>query len=266
MRNTVSIGVVRIDVGRNTREYLEIFTDMIKNYARSQRRVSVIVTIPPIQPLKEVIEGRKKYSTYRNYVNNLARKLRDTAGLYATTLIITPTLTRGGNKLYLTTSALPPVGELKSVSKKVAPYRNEKVSGSSKLELFNIGGINLCFILLDDLRYPEIPRACKSKGSDVLISIQPPTLSELRSEQILSLSVSRALENTLPLISVGSYFEEFEQQPTIIVKSDGAIAELVEATEPHIIEVEVGKVSNLSNEGLSKKYIRLFDEYQKTFE
>ncbi|MCD6324547.1 MAG: hypothetical protein J7L55_05525 [Desulfurococcales archaeon] len=256
-RRTV-LAVARIDVGVSTREFVKAVEETVEHVSD---RVSALLLSPPVNPLHDLIVGRKRYSSYRNNLNNLLNKLSAVTRRRGLSLLLSPVLRRAGNKLYLTNAIIPPVGVPMFRGRGLIPSFPE-VSSGPNFEVISVDNVNLCFSILDDLEVPEVFRICLFRKGDAVIAVNPPVLTKRDPEMTLSLAMTRARENRLPVIGVGGYAEAGSiQQPTFIIRSDGKIAEISESPEPNIFEVEVPPVGKHYNLDLTRKYMKMVKEH-----
>ena len=252
------LAVARIDLGVSLREYIRIAEETTNHVSN---KVSALIMPPPVNPLYEVINGRRKYSSYRNNLNLLLSKLLALSRRKGITLLISPVLRRAGNKLYMTNAIVPPVGIPVFTGREIIPVGDEIASGPD-YEVLSIDRVNLCFSLLNDLEVPEVCRMCLFKRGDAIVAVNPPLITKRDPEITLSLAIARARENRLPVIGVGGYAQTGGvQQPTYIIRSDGKIAEVSEAAEPNIFEIEIPPTGKFFNQELIRKYLKLVKEH-----
>ena len=254
----VVLAVARIDLGVNTREYIKSIEETLNHVSD---RVSALLISPPIGPLYDTLRGRKKYTSYKNNLNNLLSRLSSLSRRRGVTIMLSPVLKRAGNKLYVTNVIVPPIGTPRVRGRSMVPL-TEGIAGGSELEMVKVDSVNLCFSISKDLEIPEISRICLFKRGDAIIAVNPPLITRRNPELTLYLAMARARENRIPIIGIGGYAEEGNiQQPTFIVRSDGRVAEVSDTPEPNIFEIEVPASMRQYNLELAKKYTKIVKEY-----
>jgi hypothetical protein len=255
------LAVARIDVGVSMREFVKSVEETAEHVSD---RVSAMLVSPPVQPLHDLLMGRRRYGSYRNNLNTLLGRLSAISRRKGIPILLSPVLRRAGNKLYLTNAIIPPVGMPMFRGRSIVPAHPD-LSSSPNYEAITIDNVNLCFSIIDDIEIPEVIRICLFNKGDAIVAVNPPILTSRDPETTLALAAARARENRLPVIGVGGYAEAGGiQQPTYIIRSDGKIAEISESPEPNIFEVEVPSVGKYYNLELSRKYMKIIKEHLLT--
>lgn len=256
-QNTISLGVIHTDLGASTKEYLMTLSTTLSSL--SETKVDAVLVSTPVNPIRDVLIGKRKYGSYRHYLGSLLTRLGNLALKTRKHIILSPILRRAGNKLYMMSAILPPIGGPIIKGRKLKPI-NGVVSGGTDLDLITINGVNLCILMLDDIEVPEICRLCLYKGCDAFISIQPPILTERPPDLTIAISAVRAKENSTPVISIGGYVAEAIHQPTFIVRRDGSIADEISSFEPNVFEIEIPKLDRIEKKTMTKLYSKILKE------
>jgi predicted amidohydrolase len=257
----VGIAVLHLDLGLNSRAYVNAVSDITEDLKKAG--AGLIILPPPIQPLRDFIVGKRKFQSYKSYLNSLLSKLLDVSSKTHYSILVSPVLKRAGNRLYMTSALIKPLREIVFKGKKMVSYANA-IDVGRDVELIDLGTIRLCNLILNDIEYSELARVCALRGADVIISVQPPTLTMMNQEVLISLSISRAYENGIPLISLGGYVGQVIQQPTFFIKSDGSIADMANTFEVDAFVAEIPRKEVVfAKEALARKYIKLFNDIKK---
>ena len=252
------LAVARIDLGVNIREYVKSIEETLDHVSN---KVSALLVSPPVMPLYDVLKGRRRYTSYKNNLNNLLTKVSSVARRKGITVMLSPVLRRAGNKLYLMNVIIPPIGAPVFRGRGLIPLTPE-ISSSPDYEVLTIDGVNLCFSILNDIEVPEVFRICLFRKGDAVVAVNPPLLTRRNPDLTLYMAMVRARENKIPIIGVGGYAEGGNvQQPTFIIRSDGRIAEISDTPEPNIFEIEVPATGRLLNPDLARKYIKIVKEH-----
>jgi len=251
------IAVARLDLSKGSRSYIESLKEVLNQVSKN---VSALLTLPPANALRDFINGRKDYTSYRNNLRTLTNRLSLLARDKRIPLIITPVLRKAGSKVYMTTLIISPLGHYMFKGRSFIPP-NLVISSSKNVELAKVANVDLCFLFIKDLEVPEVARICKFSGSDAMVAVNPPLLTERDPTLTLNLSIARAVENCLPVIGLGGYLStEDVQQPTYLINSDGDVVDLYKDMDPSVFEVEVRKVNSKVRLDIVKKYTSLIKE------
>ncbi len=251
------IAIARLDLSKGPRGYVESLKEVLNQVSKN---VSALLTLPPTNVLKDFISGRRDYISYRNSLRTLTNRLSLLTRSKQISLIITPVLRKAGNKIYMTTLIISPLGHYMFKGRGfISP--NVVISPSKNVELARVANVDLCFLFIKDLEAPEVARICKFSGSDAIVAVNPPLLTQRDPNLTLNLSIARAVENSLPVIGLGGYLStEGVQQPTYLINSNGNVVDLYKDMDPSVFEVEVRKINSKVRFDIVKKYISLIKE------
>jgi len=98
-------------------------------------------------------------------------------------------------------------------------------------------------------------------GSDAIVAVSPPLLTERDPDLTLKLGVVRAVENNIPLVGLGGYLASKRvQQPTFLVNSSGEVVDFYNDYEPAVFEVEIERLDRSVRLDLVRKYLKLIRE------
>jgi len=252
-----TVAVVRLDLSTSSRMYAETISDVLEQISSN---VSLLLCLSSVTSLYDFINGRKRYSNYRNYVRNITKKLLNVVRRRNVSIIITPLIRKGGAKAHFSTAIIPPLGQPVFKAGNILPI-NDKISSNKTPEVFEVGGIRLCFIYLNELEVPEAARVCKFLGSDAIVAVSPPVLTKRDPDLTLKLGVVRAVENNIPLVGLGGYLASKRlQQPTFLVNSSGEVVDFYNDYEPAVFEVEIERLDRSVRLDLVRKYLKLIRE------
>ncbi|MEO3994029.1 MAG: hypothetical protein QN229_06985 [Desulfurococcaceae archaeon TW002] len=252
-----TIAVVRLDLSSSSRMYAESINEVLEHISSN---VTLLLCLSQVSSLYDFINGYRKYNNYRNHVRNIIKKLLNVARRSRVSIVITPLVRKGGDKAYFSTGVIPPLGQPFFKAGNILPV-NDKISSNKTPEVFDVGGIKLCFIYLKELEVPEVARVCKFLGSDIIVSVNPPLLTERDPELTLKLGVVRAVENNIPLVGLGGYLSDKKlQQPTFLINSSGDVVDFYNDYEPAVFEVEIERLDRSVRLDLMRKYLKLIKE------
>ncbi|MEM0474265.1 MAG: hypothetical protein QXV93_03100 [Zestosphaera sp.] len=252
-----TVAVVRLDLSSNSRMYAESIDEVLEHISSN---VTLLLCLSSVNSLHDFISGRRKYNNYRNYVRNITKKLINVARKRKVSIVITPIIRKGGDKAHFSTGIIPPLGQPLFKAGNILPI-NDKILANKTPELFEVGGIKLCFIYLKELEVPEVARICKFLGSDTIVAVNPPLLTERDPELTLKLGVVRAVENNIPLVGLGGYLSNRrEQQPTFLINSSGKVVDFYNDYEPAVFEVEIERLDRSVRLDLVRRYFKLIKE------
>lgn len=241
MSSKLVLSIPHIDVDVSVKEFLKSGEEIIRN--SKERGAQVVVMPTPMHQLLDVLRGVKRFSTYWSSMSELINEFLDLSTKTLLYILLTPMIYRAGNRRYLVTGLIVPQGRIYYSKKVVAEGSLTSVSFSKEIELLDIGGIKICPLIGSDIFFPEIPRLCSYLGSDMILSVQIPNLMSVREDVLKSVLITRALENSIPTINLGSYMRGENVIPTVLVSSSGDIVEMYSGLEPSIFLVEVTKRS-----------------------
>ncbi|MGC8974949.1 MAG: hypothetical protein ACP5KB_01975 [Thermoprotei archaeon] len=251
------VAVVRLDLSSTSRMYAEAIDEVLEQISSN---VALLLCLSLVNSLYDFFSGRRKYNNYRNYVRNITKRLLNVARKRGVSIMITPLIRKGGDKAHFSTGMIPPLGQPVFKAGNILAI-NDKISSNKVPEVFEVGGIRLCFTYLKELEVPEVARICKFLGSDAIIAVNPPLLTERDPELTLKLGVVRAVENNIPLVGLGGYLSSKKlQQPTFLVNSSGEVVDFYNDYEPAVFEVEIERLDRSVRLDLVRKYLRLVKE------
>lgn len=252
-----SVAVVRLDLGSSSRKYAEAIDEVLSQISDS---VSILLTLSLVSPLSDFLNGRREYPNYKNFMKSVNKKLLSVARRRGVSIVVTPVIRKGGDKAYLSTGVMPPLGQPVFRAGNTVPV-NDRVSSNKNPEVLQVGGVKLCFAYIKELEIPEVARVCKFLGSDAIVAVNPPLLTGRDPELTLKLGVVRAVENNVPIIGLGGYLTEKKiQQPTFLISSFGEVIDFYNDYEPAVFEVEVEGLERVVRLDLMKRYLRLIEE------
>ncbi len=161
-------------------------------------------------------------------------------------IIAGPMLERAGPKVFLTSVAVSPTGNIIAKYRKIIMNPGDRQIGLSPGKDLQVIGIkeNYGVLLENDVLFPEISRALTIIGASLLLSflrIEP--VFDKRMEKVLE---ARSIENNLPLVALGgaakSHDELLGETPSLIFDpSDGLLEKIT-------IESKIGGSSSLGEE------------------
>lgn len=249
------IAIPHISVDISAREFLRNIEVVVEG---AKERGAHLVVIPsPLHPLIDVLRGTKRISSYESFNEELINRLLYLSNKFLLYILISPTIRRAGSKRYLTSVLLTPQGGEVYVRKILSDSNLQGVISPSKdvnlLEIGNEVNTKVCTLIGSDILIPEIPRLCNFLGSDIMISIQLPLITTVKPDIIKSIAITRAVENSVPLINLGSYTRDRSNLiPTLVVSSAGDVIDLCEDFESSLLIVEVGRRNIASDEFIVK--------------
>lgn len=246
------LAILHMNVDIGVKEFVKCVKEFIAN--SKSKGAQAVVFPAPLHPLIDVLKGSKRFSTYESSTTELINKLLDLSNESLMYLIITPIIYRAGSRKYLTTTLITPHGKTYNVKKVFGEGNlNVVVSPGKEVEVLDVGGVRLCSLVGSDIKIPEVARLCNYLGSDVILSVQLPKLSAYRDEVLRSILITRAIENSIPIINIGSYVEDgINLIPTLLVSSSGEIIDMCNDFEPSVFVVEITKRNVLSDKTIIK--------------
>lgn len=255
MSSELSVAVLHINVDVSVKEFLKSVEGFV---ADSKGKGAQLVVMPaPLHPLIDVLKGSKKFSAYESSTTDLINKLLDLSNKVLMYLLISPIIYRAGSRKYLASNLITPQGRTYSVRKVFGESNlNVIISPGREVEVLDVCGIKLCPIIGSDINVPEVSRLCSYLGSDVILSIQLPRLKTVEDEILKSLLIARAVENSIPIINLGSYMEDgVSLAPTLLVSSSGEVVDMYSNFEPGVFVVDIVKRKVEANES-AVKYLK----------
>lgn len=256
------MAVVRLDLGSSSRRYAEAIDEVLGQISDS---VSILLTLSLVSPLNDFLNGYRRYPNYKSFMKSVNKKLLSVARRRSVSIIVTPVIRKGGDKAYLSTGVMSPLGQPLYRASNTVPV-GDRISSNKNPEVLQVGGVKFCFTYIKELEIPEVGRICKFLGSDAIVAVNPPLLTERDPELTLKLGVVRAVENNVPIIGLGGYLTEKKiQQPTFLVSSSGEVIDFYNDYEPAVFEVEVEGLERMVRLDLMRKYLRLIRETSSRF-
>lgn len=228
----VVIVVYRLNLGTGTREFVR---EVYKLASEASPSTATILPLP-VKPLRDFLAGRKSYGSYKRVVRTLVHKISSV--VTSERAYVGPVAVRYGENTFL--SVFDAVSNTE-VSRKFIRLGEELKGYVSKMPIVSLRGVGICFLLLDDIFYPEVARFCAESGSTTLISVFPP-INNFDPDLVVLAARMRAYENKVNTIVVGGYLKD-RSTPTVIIRKDGTVAEI--ANDPHseLLEIQLATES-----------------------
>lgn len=224
----MTVTVYRLNLGVGAREFVR----EVYRLAAEAGPAGASILSPPVKPLRDLIAGRKSYGSYRRVTRMLVNRISAIVG--SERAYVGPVAMRYGGNTYLSVIEGNSGTE---VSRKFVRFGEEFKGHVPKSPTVNIRGVNACFLVLDDLFYPEVARYCTESGSTALVGIVPPVV-ELDPDLVVLAARMRAYENMTNVIVVGGYLKD-GSTPTVVVRKDGSIADMANDARSEILEIEL---------------------------
>ncbi|MEM2157568.1 MAG: hypothetical protein QXO72_00960, partial [Sulfolobales archaeon] len=236
MSGELTIAVLHMNIDVGVKEFIKSVKEFISD--SKSRGAQIVIAPAPLHPLIDVLKGSRRFSAYE-----LINKLLDISNEVLTYLLISPLIYRAGSRKYLATTLVTPQGRTYNVKKVFGEGNlNIAISPGKEVEVLDVCSMRLCPLIGSDISVPEVARLCNYLGSDVILSIQLPKLTIDREEVIKSTLVTRAVENSIPIINLGSYIGDgVSMVPTLLVSSSGDIVDMYNDFEPSVFVVEIAK-------------------------
>lgn len=247
-----SLLVLRQELKQKARDFA---VDLIATL-REVPNDKTVVTLAPPHPAYHYIKGRRKAFSARAAYSLLLEKLSAFVDEVGTPIIIGPIMVRSGNKNYLDVVGILPHAAPVTLARKIVEIE-DKISGSLGVSKFKVDGAEICAAVGDDMSYPEISRACALLGADVIMFFVPPLITPYSPKETERLASVRSYENSIPVIVIGGYADEFIAQPTIITSSDGEILENRADASRFMLEVTIKRLGRNGDERLARRYINM---------
>ncbi len=245
------IAVPHINVDITAKEFLRNVEVMVEG--AKERGAHLVILPSPLHPLIDVLKGTKRISSYESSNEELINRLLYLSNKFLLYILISPIIRRAGSKRYLTSVLLTPQGGEIYVKKIFSDSSLQGIiSPGRDIDLLEIDGeigTKVCVLIGSDILIPEISRLCNFLGSDIMISIQLPLITSIKPDIIKSIAITRAVENSIPFINLGSYTRDRSNLiPTLVVSSAGDVIDLCEDFESSLLIVEVGRRNIASGE------------------
>ncbi|MEM1982226.1 MAG: hypothetical protein QW596_00325 [Sulfolobales archaeon] len=241
MSGELTIAVLHMNIDVGVKEFIKSVKEFISD--SKSRGAQIVIAPAPLHPLIDVLKGSRRFSAYESSMTELINKLLDISNEVLTYLLISPLIYRAGSRKYLATTLVTPQGRTYNVKKVFGEGNlNIAISPGKEVEVLDVCSMRLCPLIGSDISVPEVARLCNYLGSDVILSIQLPKLTIDREEVIKSTLVTRAVENSIPIINLGSYIGDgVSMVPTLLVSSSGDIVDMYNDFEPSVFVVEIAK-------------------------
>ncbi len=166
-------------------------------------------------------------------------------------LIAGPIIERAGPKIFLTTMIISPSGSLMAKYRKIASNGLDEelgISSGRQVVVVDEIGRSMGIMAEDDIFYPEIARSLLLEGATLFVTSLRPGLDTNRIKLML---MSRSVENSVPILAVGSVFETIDnivEIPTMVVDPNkGIIEEISEPKDTYLLVEVVEQPSNIKD-------------------
>ncbi len=229
-REAITLTVYRLDLGVGAREFAK---EVYRLAAEAGPSAASVVPLPT-KPLRDLLAGRKDYSSYRRVIKALTDRVSAVVG--SERVYVGPVAARYGRNTFLSMVEATSKSE---VSRKFVRFGPEFRGYVPRSPLVDVRGVSTCFLLLDDLFYPEVSRYCVESGCSTLISVVPP-VAELDPDLVTLAARVRAYENSVGVVVVGGYSRE-RSTPTVVVRRDGSLADVVDDSRPEVLEIQLAR-------------------------
>lgn len=227
-RGTVTVAVYRLNLGVGAREFVR---EVYRLTAEAGPANASVLPLP-VKPLRELLAGRKSYGSYRRVARMLIGKVSAAVG--SEMVYLGPVAVRYGGNSYLSVVEGNSGAE---VSRKFVRFGGDFKGHVPRTPIVDIRGVSTCFLVLDDLFYPEAARFCAEAGASALVGIVPPVVG-LDPDLVVLAARMRAYENAVNVIVAGGYLKD-GSAPTVVVRKDGSVADLASETRSEILEIEL---------------------------
>lgn len=231
-QDSVTIAVYRLNLGVGAKEFVK----EVYNLAIESSPASASILPLPLKPLRDFMSGRKNYGSYRRAIRNLIAKI--SAVVNSERAYVGPVVVRYGGSTFLSVVEAVSGSE---ISRKFVRYGSDIRGHVPRLPSVIVGNVGVCFLVLDDVFYPETARYCVESGSSLLVSVLPPLADldpELDPELAVAAARVRAYENGVNVVLLGGYVKD-HSIPTVVVRRDGSIADIADETRSEIIEIQL---------------------------
>lgn len=244
-RGSATIAVYRLNLGSSSREYIRELQKLSAEVGPAD-----LSLIPlPTKIFKDLISGRKTYASYRKAVRAILNRISALSS--SGRVYVSPVAVQyGGNSFISVVEAMTGL----EISRKFIQYGNNFKGFLPKSPGVEVSNIKICFLVLDDIMYPEVARYCSSSGSNVLVSFSPP-LEKVDPELIVFAARMRAYENNINIIVVGGYMEG-ESIPTLVVRRDGTVVDVTNDSQPEVLSIQLAQ-----EEASQRPYIEALRKY-----
>ncbi len=166
-------------------------------------------------------------------------------------LIAGPIIERAGPKIFLTTMIISPSGSLMAKYRKIASNGLDEelgISSGRQVVVVDEIGRSMGIMAEDDIFYPEIARSLLLEGATLFVTSLRPGVDTSKIKLML---MSRSVENSVPILAVGSVFETIDnivEIPTMVVDPNkGVIEEISEPKDTYLLVEVVEQPSNMKD-------------------
>lgn len=224
--------------------------------------------------MKSIIKNHAERIPSGSTVTYLS-SLAVSSGLF---IIAGPILERAGPKVFLTSVAISPTGNLIRRYRKMVLSHAERgmgISAGKSLEIIDIKE-KYGILIEGDAYYPEIARGLTILGSTFLINF--PRIEPAFDKKLKKILEARSIENNIPIISIGAAVKSQEQFlgeiPTLIYDpSEGLLEEVTLEqkreetskvnTEEKLVTIELQNYSQRTQPQEQKLMMELFSTVYK---
>lgn len=227
---SITITVYRLNLGTSSREYIRELQKL--SVEAGPADLSVIPL--PMKTFKDFVSGKRTYTSYRKAIRAILNRisaLSSSGRVYVSPVIVQ----YGGNSFISVFEVMTGL----EVSRKFIQYGDSFKGFLPKSPGIKVSNIRICFLVLDDIMYPEVARYCSGSGSNVLVSFSLPA-EEINPELIVLAARMRAYENNVNVIIVGGYTED-ESIPTLVVRRDGTIVDITNDSQPEVLSIQLAQ-------------------------
>ncbi|MEM1622965.1 MAG: hypothetical protein QW780_01845 [Sulfolobales archaeon] len=244
------LAVYRLNLGVGAREFIREVCRLATEAGPS----AISVLLLPLKPLRDLLVGKKSYGSYKRAVRALMKKV--SAVVSSERTYMGPVAMRYGENTYL---SIVEAASGTEVSRKFVRLGENFKGYVPKSPTVSVRGANMCFLIYDDIFHPEVARYCVESGSTTLVSVIPPT-TELDPDLVVLAARIRAYENSVNVIVVGGYIENYSI-PTAVIRRDGSVADIASDARPEVLEIELagGTASRARNEVVRRYYARIIE-------
>lgn len=205
--------------------------EVVRRLARSLDASAKILIIPSLfntGPIFEYYKGHRLSRVLKNAAEKIPGPTSDLLSILAverTVFILGgPIVERAGPRIFLTTMAFSPRGELLCKYRKLVVDEGEEKLGISSGKKPGIVEFDLSYGIMagSDVLYPEVARALVVNGASVLVSLLRMSREHAELVDLLRL---RSIENNTPMIAVGGVAEIHGETeavvPTVLYDNKG---------------------------------------------
>jgi hypothetical protein len=229
-QDSVTIAVYRLNLGVSTREYIK---ELHKLFAEVGPADLSIIPLP-VKIFKDLASGRKAYASYRKSIRTLLDRI-PVLGSSGRVYVSPVAVQYGGNSFISVVEATTRL----EVSRKFIQYGGNFKGFLPKSPGVDVFNMRICFLVLDDIMYPEVARYCSGSGSSVLVGFYPP-VEMVDPELVVLAARMRAYENDTNIIVAGGYTKS-ESIPTLVVRRDGNVIDMTNDSQPEVLSIQLAQ-------------------------